>query len=225
MNDSGLQDGMSETGFFKSDLQTITLGMGCFWSPEALFGHLPGVIRTRVGYAGGTSRMPAYRQMGDHTETVQIDFDPQIITIEVILAVFWNNHNPININDYKGRQYRSLLLYGDQKQLESIQHVLEKREEQGKGKPETEITPYSEFHPAEDKHQKYVLKRYPDAIEKLSSLYPSPDKLNNSTLAARLNGLAKGYTNLEQIKNEIHQWPISPVKRTLMIDLIKQIRW
>ena len=146
-------------------------------------------------------------------------------TFEQLLEVFWNNHNPININNYKGRQYRSLLLYSDQKQQESIEQVLEKRIEQGKGRAETEIAPYSEFHLAEDRHQKHVLKRYPNAVEKLSTLYQTPADLTNSTLAARLNGLAKGYTNLEQIKNEIHKWPISPNNREMMINLINQIRW
>lgn len=225
MNDLGIQGSVNEPNFSKSDLQTATLGMGCFWSPDALFGQLPGVIRTRVGYAGGTSAEPTYRQMGDHTETLQIDFDPQIINFEQLLDVFWNNHNPTNINDYKGRQYRSLLLYWDKKQQDSIQQVLEKREMQGKGRPETEIAPYSEFHLAEDKHQKYMLKRYPNAVEKLSTLYQAPADLTNSTLAARLNGLAKGYTNLEQIKNEIHKWPTSPNNREMLINLINQIRW
>jgi peptide-methionine (S)-S-oxide reductase len=211
--------------FSKNVVQTATLGMGCFWSPESLFGHLPGVIRTSVGYAGGTSIRPTYREMGDHTETLEIDFDPEVMTFEEILDVFWNNHNPMNINDYKGRQYRSLLFYCDEMQKEAIQHVIKKRKEHGKGEPETEIAPYSGFYLAEDKHQKYYLKRYTNAIEKLSTLYPSQDDLINSTLAARLNGLAKGYTNLEHIKNEIDQWPTSPSNRKMMKDLITQIRW
>ena len=62
-------------------LETATFGMGCFWGPDARFGSLPGVIRTRVGYAGGTTPSPTYRQMGDHTETVEIDFDPTILTL------------------------------------------------------------------------------------------------------------------------------------------------
>ncbi|MFC5652700.1 peptide-methionine (S)-S-oxide reductase MsrA [Paenibacillus solisilvae] len=222
---SAQRAGASASSLFMNNLQTATLGMGCFWSPEALFGHLPGVNGTRVGYAGGTSAKPTYRQMGDHTETVQIEFDPAIIPFEDILHVFWNNHNPLNINDYKGRQYRSLLLAHDQKQQDSIQHVLELRKEQGKGVPETEIAPYKDFHPAEDHHQKYYLKRFPDAMEKLSTLYPAQDDLIDSTLAARLNGLAKGFTNLERINNEIHQWPLSLNEQDSMINLIKHIRW
>lgn len=208
-----------------STIQTVSLGMGCFWSPEALFGHLPGVIRTRVGYAGGTAKDPTYRRMGDHSETVEIDFSPDIIRIEELLEVFWEHHNPVNINDYKGRQYRSLVLYRDEKQWDAIQRVIRQRKEQGKGEPQTEAAPYSGFYLAEDRHQKYYLKRYPDAMEKLSALYRDEKELVNSTLAARLNGLAKGYTNLERIRNEIARWPASLEERTRMIDLIRQIRW
>ncbi|MCZ8513959.1 peptide-methionine (S)-S-oxide reductase MsrA [Paenibacillus filicis] len=208
-----------------STIQTVSLGMGCFWSPEALFGHLPGVIRTRVGYAGGTAKDPTYRRMGDHSETVEIDFSPDIIRIEELLEVFWEHHNPVNINDYKGRQYRSLVLYRDEKQWDAIQRVIRQRKEQGKGEPQTEAAPYSGFYLAEDRHQKYYLKRYPDAMEKLSALYRDEKELVNSTLAARLNGLAKGYTNLERIRNEIARWPASLEERTRMIDLIQQIRW
>lgn len=213
------------SSFSESAIQTTTLGMGCFWSPEALFGHLPGVIRTRVGYAGGTAKAPTYRQMGDHTETIQIDFDSEMITFEEILEVFWNNHNPFNINDYKGNQYRSLLLYANELQEETIQRVIRTRKALGKGEPATEIAPYSRFYLAEDKHQKYYLKRFPNAIEKLSALFTTQEELNNATLAARLNGLAKGYTNMERIKNEIRQWPTSPSSQKLMLDLISQIRW
>lgn len=206
--------------------ESITLGMGCFWSPDALFGHLPGVSRTRVGYAGGSTSNPTYRQMGDHTETVEIDFDPDIISVEDILNVFWNHHNPVNINDYKGQQYMSLLLYHDEKQRERMVEVIEKRtRESHKGETLTLIAPYEGLHLAEDHHQKYYLKRYPDAYGKLNILYPNHNDLVNSTLAARLNGLAKGYTNLERITNEIPQWPMSITNQKMMIDSIRNMRW
>ncbi|WP_364149908.1 peptide-methionine (S)-S-oxide reductase MsrA [Paenibacillus sp. LPE1-1-1.1] len=208
-----------------NELQLAMFGMGCFWSPEALFGHLPGVMKTRVGYAGGTTANPTYRQMGDHTETVQVEFDPGRIAFEDILNVFWDSHNPVNINDYKGRQYMSLLLYFDERQNDTIRHVLQNRKEQGKAEPATEVVPAAPFTLAEDKHQKYYLKRFPDAIEKLSTLYPTETDLRNSTLAARLNGLAKGYTSLERILEEIYQWSFEHREQQLLIDLIKKIRW
>ena len=85
--------------------------MGCFWSPEALFGHLPGVVRTRTGFAGGTTADPEYRNMGDHSEAVQLEFDPAVISYAELLDVFWSNHRPININGYRGRQYQSIAFY------------------------------------------------------------------------------------------------------------------
>lgn len=205
---------------------SLTLGMGCFWSPDALFGHLPGVIRTRVGYAGGTTSDPTYRQMGDHTETVEMDFDPNTISLEDILNVFWNHHNPVNINDYKGRQYMSILLYHDEKQRERMDQVIEKRKKLGnKGETLTLIAPYEGLHLAENNHQKYYLKRYPDAFDKLSILYPNHNDLVNSTLAARMNGLAKGYTNLEHIRNEIKQWSMNLDDQSHIMDVIREIRW
>ncbi|WP_256758384.1 peptide-methionine (S)-S-oxide reductase MsrA [Cohnella sp. WQ 127256] len=205
-------------------IETATLGMGCFWSPEALFGSLPGVLRTRVGYAGGTTSHPTYRKMGDHSEVVEVDFDADLISYGELLTVFWNNHNPININGYKGRQYQSLLLYRNEEQEETI-HRMKKRMELDKGSLETEIVPYTEFHIAEPRHQKYYVKRFPNAIGKLSTLYPSEEELMNATLAARLNGLAKGFANLEHIQREIHQWPISTDNQAEFIQLIRQIRW
>ncbi|RUT31858.1 peptide-methionine (S)-S-oxide reductase [Paenibacillus zeisoli] len=206
-------------------LETATLGMGCFWSPDALFGSLPGVIRTQTGYAGGTTAQPSYRDMGDHSEMVQLDFDPEILSFEEVLRIFWNNHNPVNINDYKGRQYRSMVLYHNVQQRGQAEQVIRERERAGKVKPETEISPFTAFYPAEERHQKYYLHRYPDAVEKLSSIYPSHQELVNSTLAARLNGLAKGYVNLAQIKQEISGWKVHEDERDHWLDLISRIRW
>ncbi|MNS24739.1 Peptide methionine sulfoxide reductase MsrA [compost metagenome] len=225
MNNFNNQGGVTVSSYLTNPLQTATLGMGCFWSPEALFGHFPGVIRTKVGYAGGTTDQPSYREMGDHSEMVQLDFDREILSYEDILRIFWNSHNPVNINDYKGRQYRSLVLYHNEQQKAKAEQVIREREREGRAKPETEISPYISFYPAEERHQKYYLHRYPNAVEKLSSIYPSHQELLSSTLAARLNGLAKGYTNLAQIKQEIAGWPMRMDHRERLIDLISGIKW
>ncbi|MDD9269275.1 peptide-methionine (S)-S-oxide reductase MsrA [Paenibacillus sp. GCM10023248] len=206
-------------------IQTLTLGMGCFWSPDALFGQLTGIIRTRVGFAGGTTDHPTYRHLGDHSEMVEMDFDSGIVSLETLLNVFWSNHNPLNINDYKGRQYRSLILFRDSTQNDVIQEVKRSIEEQGQGILDTEIAPFTVFYPAEDRHQKYYLKRYPAAVEKLRTILPTDEELTNATLAARLNGLAKGYTNLEKIINEIRTWQMSGKEQEEIIQLIKQIKW
>ncbi|WP_240548436.1 peptide-methionine (S)-S-oxide reductase [Paenibacillus lignilyticus] len=209
-----------------NNTQMIALGMGCFWSPDALFGQLAGITRTRVGFAGGTTdNPPRSGHAGDHTEMVEIEFDPAVARLETILNLFWNNHNPANINNYRDRLYNSLILYRDEAQLSVIQEVMNNRGEQGKGVPETECMPYTVFYPAEDRHQKYFLKRYPDAIAKLRTLFPTEDELTRATLAARLNGIAKGFANMDQIIHEIRTWKISHEEQEEIIDLIKQIKW
>ncbi len=207
-----------------TNIRTLTLGMGCFWGPEALFGALHGVIRTRVGYAGGTTDRPTYREMGDHSEVVQVDFDEELLSYELLLETFWSNHNPVNINGYKGRQYQSMLLYRNADQQE-VFHRVKQRTEVDKGTLETEISPCASFYLAEPRHQKYYLKRYPDALAKLSERYPTEKELMNATLAARLNGLAKGYTNLGRIVDEIGRWSMDDSERAETIALIRGIRW
>jgi peptide-methionine (S)-S-oxide reductase len=208
-----------------SQVEIITLGMGCFWGPEALFGQLPGVERTRVGYAGGTTEAPTYREMGDHTETVEVVFDPRKLTLQELLTIFWSNHNPSNINEYKGRQYQSLLLYRNEEQRLRMEKTLEDRALAEGMKPDTEIAPLKQFHEGESRHQKYYLKRYPDALEKLSAWYPTEEELIASTLAARLNGLAKGYTNLSRIIDEVRSWPIPDEEQQRVIELVRGIKW
>ncbi|MFC4098482.1 peptide-methionine (S)-S-oxide reductase MsrA [Paenibacillus xanthanilyticus] len=203
--------------------EVITFGMGCFWSPDALFGSRPGVIRTRVGYAGGKTESPTYRRMGDHTETVEVEFDPGVVSFGELAALFWANHNPANINGYKGRQYQSLLFYRDAEQQAAIENVLAERRAGGLPEPDTEIVPFGGFHPAEANHQKYYLKRHPDARAKLSAIFPG-EALTGSTLAARLNGLAKGFTNRERILEELADGRESEEARRLMA-LVKSIKW
>ncbi|GIO32575.1 MULTISPECIES: peptide-methionine (S)-S-oxide reductase MsrA [Paenibacillus] len=205
--------------------ETATLAMGCFWGPEALFGSLPGVVRTRTGYAGGTSSEPTYRRMGDHTETVEVDFDPAVLSYEDLLNVFWDHHRPENINGYKGRQYQSMLLYRSLEQKEMIGRVLQKRGAAGKGEPATEIHRFAVFYAAEERHQKYYLKRHSHAVERLLTLYPSIAEMDRSTLAARLNGLAKGYANRSGVLEEINRWPLPEEERERIMACVRSIRW
>lgn len=74
--------------------EKATFGMGCFWGVESLFGATKGVIRTRVGFTGGEKKAPVYKNLGDHTEAVELEFDPKVVTYETLLDIFWSNHNP-----------------------------------------------------------------------------------------------------------------------------------
>lgn len=203
---------------------TLALGMGCFWSPEALFGAMPGVSRTRVGYAGGSAEHPTYRDLGDHSEVVELDYDPAVVSLEELLAVFWTNHNPVNVNGYKGRQYQSMVLYRDEAQHAEVRRAKLLMEER-KGSLDTEVEPLRAFHMAEPRHQKYYLKRFPDALAKTAERYPTEEALRDATLAARLNGLAKGFTNRERVVNEIAGWPIGEGERDALIALTRSIKW
>lgn len=208
----------------KESWELATFGMGCFWGPEARFGSITGVMQTSVGFAGGTSKVPTYRQMGDHTETVQIKFDPSIISYAAILKVFWSNHYP-NRDQYKGRQYISLLHYHTEKQRQTIE-IIKKEMEKELGEPiETEISRFSEFASAEERHQKYYLKRYPKAIEQLAGLYPSAEQLKDSTFAARLNGFVKGFGTKDSMRKEITHWSIGKGEKEFLTELFASLKW
>lgn len=206
-------------------LETATFGMGCFWGPEARFGSLKGVVRTRVGFSGGTTGSPTYRSMGDHTETVEVDFDPTLIKYEDILRHFWRNHYP-NRDEYKGRQYISLLRFRGERQWETINRI-KKEMEQELGEPiETDIGPFNNFILAEERHQKYYLKRYPRALEQLHEFFPSPDLLVNSTLAARLNGFVKGFGSRASLLDEIDTWEMDSWGEKKLLEIkIRDMKW
>ncbi|RNF40344.1 peptide-methionine (S)-S-oxide reductase MsrA [Planococcus salinus] len=213
-----------ESGLRDSDYETATFGMGCFWGPEARFGSLPGVLRTRVGYAGGTAESPTYRQMGDHTETVEVDYDPNVLTYEDVLRHFWRNHYP-NRDNYKGRQYISLLRFHDEGQKRIIEEIKKEMEQEIGEAIETEIGPYTNFTLAEERHQKYYLKRYPKALEQLKPLYPESSLLIDSTFAARLNGFVKGYGNRADVRQEIADWKIEKHYQELLIGQLMKMKW
>ncbi|RDV11307.1 hypothetical protein DXT99_25070 [Pontibacter diazotrophicus] len=87
------------------EFETATFAMGCFWKPDALFGSLEGVIRTRVGYAGGSTSNPTYWHLADHIETVQLDYNPRNLSYQELLSFFFRHHNPLQ--EFWKRQYMS----------------------------------------------------------------------------------------------------------------------
>ncbi|WP_342387448.1 peptide-methionine (S)-S-oxide reductase MsrA [Salinicoccus bachuensis] len=213
-----------EAGLYTAELETATFGMGCFWGPDARFGALPGIIRTRTGYAGGTTESPTYRQMGDHTETVEVDFDPAIISYEEILRHFWRNHYP-NRDAYRGRQYISLLRFHSEAQEAAVEKVRREMEAELGFSIETDIAPFDGFTLAEERHQKYYLKRYPKAPGQLADLAPDPLLLTGSTFAARLNGFVKGHGNRDALLDEISGWPVPAEARNHLRKKLQYMKW
>lgn len=205
-------------------MDTLVFGMGCFWSPEANFGQLPGVLRTRVGFAGGTKINPTYRQMGDHTETVEVTFDPDAISLEQLLRKFWNDHNP-NRPAYKERQYISLLLYRNAEQKTIMEAVKQQLEVDREDSIYTEIAPMHDFTEAEPHHQKYYLKRFKRATEQLMVNFPDEASFHNSTITSRLNGFVREYGTLASIKEEIAQWYIPEDEAIELQKLLDDLKW
>jgi peptide-methionine (S)-S-oxide reductase len=145
-------------------IDTATFGTGCFWCTEAVFEQLNGVVKVTSGYSGGNVPNPSYKQVctGEtgHAECVQILYEPDKISFDELLEVFWQVHDPTTLNQQGadvGTQYRSAIFYHDAAQKEKAEKY--KREVNDSGafsKPVvTEISPAQKFYPAEDYHQEY----------------------------------------------------------------------
>jgi peptide-methionine (S)-S-oxide reductase len=148
-------------------LVTATLAGGCFWCTEAIFLRLKGVKSVTSGYAGGSVENPTYEQvsMGNtgHAESIQVVFDPTVISYDKILDIFWHTHNPTTLNrqgNDEGPQYRSVIFYHDERQKEIAEKSKKDLEEAKTFKDPivTTIEPFSNFYPAEDYHKDYYDK-------------------------------------------------------------------
>ena len=154
---------------FPAHLQTAVFGLGCFWGAERRFWQTDGVFSTAVGYAGGTTPHPTYEEVctGEtgHAEVVLVVFDPEVVSYEKLLKVFWENHDPTQGmrqgNDI-GTQYRSIVMTVDEQQGEVARRSLDSYQAQLRqaryGDITTELCPLGEFYYAEDYHQQYLAK-------------------------------------------------------------------
>ena len=156
-------------GPFADNAQKAVFGMGCFWGAERKFWSLPGVITTSVGYAGGISPNPSYQEvcsgMTGHNEVVQVAFDPDQISYDGLLKVFWESHDPtqgMRQGNDRGTQYRSgIYYYGDtQRDAAEASKAMFQAELNGAsyGEITTEIIPVTDYYFAEDYHQQYLGK-------------------------------------------------------------------
>jgi peptide-methionine (S)-S-oxide reductase len=150
-------------------LEVATLAGGCFWCLEAVYDELKGVVDVISGYSGGRVTNPSYEAVctgkTGHAETVQVTFDPQLISFRQLLEVFFTIHDPTTLNRQGadvGTQYRSAIFYHDAVQKATAEQVIHDLElQQIWGKPiVTELIQYTVFHPAEEYHQEYF-KRNP----------------------------------------------------------------
>lgn len=148
-------------------MATATFAAGCFWGVEARFREIKGVEDTVVGYTGGTTENPTYKEVCSgrtgHAEGVRVTFNPKVVSYEDLLRAFWAMHNPTTLNRQgpdRGSQYRSAVFVHDddqRRQAEAVKHELDSSDEFSKPIV-TEVTDASPFYKAEEYHQRYYEK-------------------------------------------------------------------
>lgn len=199
-----------------AQVETATFAMGCFWSPDALFGSTPGVVRTRVGYSGGTEENPTYREIGGHTETVQIEYDPKQISYGELLDIFWKNHNA----EYPQflRQYKSIIFYHNMEQRQLANQTKVEMEAKLNKTLHTEIKSFTNFYLAESYHQKHFLRQEEVLIKEFKAMYPNESELLGSTAAARVNGYIAGYGDPSNLQDELNSLGLTETSKGLLIE-------
>jgi peptide-methionine (S)-S-oxide reductase len=159
-----VNDGWGSTTFKSASdkRETATFAAGCFWGVESTFRKIPGVLRTRVGYTGGTSLDPSYFQVASqrtgHAESIDIEFDPTKVSYSTLLDIFFNSHDPTAKNR---SEYRSAIFYHTDYQRDLAEQKKRQLDDSGEyaGPLTTEIVPAGVFYPAEQYHQRYFESR------------------------------------------------------------------
>ncbi len=149
-------------GSMKDKKESAVFGGGCFWCLEAVFEDVRGVEDVVSGYAGGSVENPTYEQVcrgrTGHAEVVRITYDPEVVTYEDLLEIFWKIHDPTTLNRQGadvGTQYRSVIFYVNESQRELARKSMEKAQKHFLDPIVTEISPLKKFWPAEEYHQDY----------------------------------------------------------------------
>ncbi len=149
-------------------MKKATFGAGCFWGVEAEFRRVPGVIDAAVGYSGGHTVNPTYKEVctdrTGHAEVVEVEYDPSLVSYGQLLDVFWSSHDPTQLNrqgpDF-GTQYRSVIFYHDEEQKAEAEASIQRLDASGHFRRPivTQIVPAVPFYRAEEYHQRYLEKR------------------------------------------------------------------
>lgn len=176
------------------------------------------MVRTRVGYAGGTQKNPTYRHLGDHSEAIQIDYDPAQISYQELLDIFWDNHNP-TARPWS-QQYASIVFYHDEQQKRLAEETMAREAARYGREVFTEIVPFSEFYRAEDYHQKYRLQAVPALAQELRAIYPDDRAFVDSTAVTRINGYVGGHGTLATLQAEIDDLGLSPAGKETLLEIV-----
>ena len=175
----------------KSNLETATLGGGCFWCTEAIYQMLPGVKSVTSGYAGGTTEDPTYKEICSgktgHAEVIQIEYDPKLVSYDKILQTFWEAHDPTTLNRQgadTGTQYRSIILYNNEAQKIAAEKSKAAAQKNFSKPIVTEIVPLKHFYKAELYHQDYY-RSNPDQPYCRAVIQPKVEKFEHKLKEAK----------------------------------------
>ena len=146
--------------------------------------------------------------MGDHIETIQIDYDPMRISYHELLDIFWKSHNPARRP--WSRQYMSVIFYHNQEQKNLAIKTRDRESARVLNKIYTEIAPIDKFYLAENYHQKYRLRQERDLMREFNAMYPKFKDIVNSTAAARVNGYLGGHGSLPMLQKDLNKIGLSP---------------
>lgn len=172
-----------------AETATATFALGCFWGPDATFGARSGVVRTRVGYAGGTKPDPTYHALGDHSEAVQVEYDPAELSFRDLIAVAFDHHDPRS--QPRKRQYQHVVFYESDAEREAVAaHVADSDWPDDAVK--TRIEPLDDFHVAEAYHQKFNLSGTPSLLHPFEEAGYDDAAVRESPAAAKVNAHAAG---------------------------------
>lgn len=165
--------------------QTATLGGGCFWCVEAVYERMPGIISVTSGYAGGEKENPTYEDICTgktrHAEVVQIEYDPEKISYDKIIDLFWDAHDPTTLNrqgNDVGTQYRSIILTTNDDEARAAKESKDRAQAKFSSPIVTEIVPLEKFYPAEDYHQDFY-RENPMHPYNMAVIRPKLDKLKD----------------------------------------------
>ncbi|KAL5704304.1 peptide-methionine (S)-S-oxide reductase [Ranunculus cassubicifolius] len=186
------EDQIISTSINQSPLKTAVFALGSFWRSEAAFGCVNGVVRTTTaGYAGGSKINLEFRSLGDHAESVQIEYNPRLVNFKQLLDVFWSSHDSRQVfgqGPDVGDQYRSIIFTNGTEELRTAAASKEREQTRSRNSITTQIQHLGAFYPAEPEHQKFELKRKPFLLQLIGNM--PEEELMKSSLAAKLNGYA-----------------------------------
>jgi len=204
------------------EYETATFAMGCFWCPDGRFGILSGVIRTRVGYAGGTTESPTYRNIGDHAEAIQIDFDPSRITYDELLQHFFASRAHSAASHMQTGQYRSLILvHTDEQRQKAEEAVRAQAAAGGTTLIDGLVQPLEGFTQAEDYHQKFYLQGADALFEAVLEQFARFSEFVDSTVVARVNGYVAGWGTATQLEQEIESFGLPETANRILRDVVR----